>query len=52
MRGFFALLGFLLLAFLILGWFRGWYSVQSKPQSIDVEIHTPHIKEDIDKVRR
>jgi hypothetical protein len=50
MRGFFALVGFLLIAFLVLGCIRNWYSVQSKPQSVDVQIHTPQIKEDIDKV--
>ena len=41
-----------LLAFLLLGCLRGWYSVRKKQQSVDVQIHTPHIREDIDKVRR
>jgi hypothetical protein len=52
MRGFFALLGFLLVAFLILGCLRGWYTIRNRPKSVDVEIHTPQIKEDFDKVGR
>ena len=52
MRGLLTLLGFLLIAFLILGCFRGWYSIHNKPKSIEVEIHTPQLKGDIDKVRQ
>ncbi len=50
MRGFFTLIGFLLVSFLILGCFRGWYTIHDKQTGIDVEIHTLQIKNDIDKV--
>jgi hypothetical protein len=53
MRNLLALAAAALLAFVVVGWFRGWYQVSSKPSSTgreyDVNFNSPKISQDLEK---
>ena len=53
MRNLLALAAAALLAFVVVGWFRGWYQVSSKPSNTgreyDVNFNSPKISEDLQK---
>jgi hypothetical protein len=54
MRNLLALLGAVVVAFAVVGWYRGWYSVQSETdrggrESVNIEISRERISEDLHK---
>jgi hypothetical protein len=54
MRNFLALLGAALVAFLVVGWYLGWYQISNLPspngkQSVNVSINSDKITQDIKK---
>jgi hypothetical protein len=53
MRNLLALAAAGVLAFVVVGWFRGWYQVSSKPSSTgreyDVNFNSPKIGQDLEK---
>ena len=54
MRNLFALLGALVVAFAVVGWYRGWYTVESEAgnsghESVNIEINRGRINEDLHK---
>ena len=54
MRGLFTLIGFLVVAALIVGHFRGWYTITKTPsanghQGYSIDVNTQKAKEDISK---
>jgi hypothetical protein len=53
MRNLLALAAAAVLAFVVVGWFRGWYQVSSKPSSTgreyDVNFNSPKIGQDLEK---
>jgi hypothetical protein len=53
MRNLLALAAALVLAFIVVGWFRGWYQVSSKPgatgREYDVNFNRPKISQDLEK---
>jgi hypothetical protein len=55
MRNLLALAGAALLAFVVVGWFLGWYKVESTDtpngRKIDIDVNSPKITEDINKAR-
>jgi hypothetical protein len=52
-RNLLALAAALVLAFIVVGWFRGWYQVSSKPgasgREYDVNLNSPKITQDLEK---
>ena len=53
MRNLLALLGLLLVVFLGVGYYRGWYDLTKTPtstgQSIQIDVHTKKIGEDVER---
>jgi hypothetical protein len=53
MRNLLALAAAAVLAFIVVGWFRGWYQISSKPsgtgREYDVNFNSPKISEDVHK---
>jgi hypothetical protein len=54
MRGLFTLIGFLVCAALIVGYFRGWYTITSHPTEnghvkYQIDVNTQKAKEDVSK---
>jgi hypothetical protein len=53
MRNLLALAAAAVLAFVVVGWFRGWYQISSKPgangREYDVNFNSPKISSDLEK---
>jgi hypothetical protein len=53
MRNLLALAAAAVLAFVVVGWFRGWYQISSKPSATgreyDVNFNSPKISQDLEK---
>lgn len=50
MRSLFAFLGGVLVTFLILGWYFGWYNITSNPNGFDFNVNTKQVGQDVGSV--